>query len=117
MIRGVKKWGAAATAVAISMATTVMAHAQGIILADPLGGQETFTSVATAVAEFLFWDIATPLSVIMVLVGAFQLITSSGDPEKVSKGRKTIMYAAIGLAVALLAGSVVNIVKSFVGAS
>ena len=73
--------------------------------------------VATAVAGFLFWDIAAPLATIMVLVGAFQLITSSGDPEKVSQGKKTITYAAIGLVVALIAGGIVSIIQSFVSGS
>lgn len=91
---------------------------QTIKLTDPLGGSESFTSVATAVAAFLFWDIAAPLATIMILVGAFQLITSSGDPEKVSKGKKTILYAAVGLVIALLAGGVVSIIQSFIsGAS
>ena len=96
------------------------AHAQSsqaVTLTDPLGGKETFTSVATAVAGFLFWDIAAPLSVIMVLVGAFQLTTSAGNPEKVSQGRKTIMYAAIGLVVALIAGGIVSIIQSFISGS
>ena len=94
---------------------TSLANAQ--TLTDPLGGTETFTSVAVAVAGFLFWDIAVPLSVIMVLVGAFKLITSSGDPEKVSEGRKTILYAAVGLAIALVAGGIVSIIKSLLGVS
>ncbi|HEY5221373.1 MAG TPA: hypothetical protein VIJ29_04545 [Candidatus Paceibacterota bacterium] len=100
--------------------TATAANAQ--TLCDPLGtncqpGTESFSTVATAVAAFLFWDIATPLSAIMVLVGAFQLITSAGEPEKISQGRKTLLYAVIGFAIALLAGSVVNIIKNFIGAS
>jgi hypothetical protein len=87
---------------------------QTIKLSDPLGGSESFTSVSTAVAGFLFWDIAAPLSTIMVLVGAFQLMTSAGDPEKVSQGKKTVMYAAIGLVIALIAGGIVSIIKSFI---
>ena len=97
--------------------TYANAQSQSITLTDPLGGKETFTSVAVAVAGFLFWDVAVPLSVIMVLVGAFQLITSSGDPEKVSQGRKTILWAAVGLAIALVAGGIVTIIKSLLGVS
>lgn len=117
MVKVVKKRMQAAIAAIASFsvfgAPYLVAHADTITLTDPLGGSETFTSVATAVAGFLFWDVAAPLSVIMVLVGAFQLITSSGDPEKVSKGRKTILYAAVGLLIALLAGGVVSIIRSF----
>jgi hypothetical protein len=92
-------------------------QSQNITLADPLGGNESFTTISTAVAGFLFWDVAAPLATIMVLVGAFQLITSSGDPEKVSQGRKTILYATVGLIVALIAGGAVNIIKSFISGS
>jgi hypothetical protein len=93
---------------------TSLAKAQSLI--DPLGGNESFTSVATAVAGFLFWDIALPLCTIMVLVGAFQLMTSAGDPEKVSIGRKTILYAAVGFAIACICGGITNIIKNFIGA-
>ncbi|HUC31617.1 MAG TPA: hypothetical protein VMR99_02950 [Candidatus Paceibacterota bacterium] len=115
-----KKFWVAGIATIFSLFISTMARAAtvctppAICLTDPLGGSESFTSVATAVAVFLFWDIALPLCTIMVLVGAFQLITSSGDPEKVSKGRKTILYAAVGFAIALVAGSITNIIKSFI---
>ena len=94
---------------------TSFAKAQTLV--DPLGGSESFTTVATAVASFLFWDVAMPLSVIMVLVGAFKFMTSAGDPEKVSTARKTILYAAVGFAIACLCGAVTNIIKSFITGS
>lgn len=116
MMKAVKKVEAAWASAVVFFVGMGVAFAQGtpIKLTDPLGGGETFTSVATAVAGFLFWDIAVPLSTIMILVGAFQLMTSAGNPEKVSKGRKTIMYAAIGFVLALIAGGIVNIIKSFI---
>jgi hypothetical protein len=91
-----------------------------VTLCDPLGsncaqGTETFTSVANNVANFLLVDIAIPLSVIMVLVGAFQIMTAAGDTEKFATGRKTVTYAAIGLALAIIAGGVTSLLKSFLG--
>jgi hypothetical protein len=122
MIKTAKKWGVMAGTAASSFLITGVAYAQStqsqaISLTDPLGGKETFTTVATAVAGFLFWDIAMPLSVVMVLVGAFQLMTSAGEPEKVSQGRKTLMYAIIGFAIAFVAGGITNIIKSLIGTS
>ena len=121
MLKAARKVGAFAVVgiTAILTAKVAFAANQGVTLCDPLGnncqyGGETFQSVATNVAAFIFWDIASPLAVIMVLVGAFQLITSSGNPEKVSKGRKTIMWAAIGFVLALIAGGIVNIIQNFV---
>ena len=120
MIKMVRRGGAAWASAIAFLAGIGVASAQGgtqaIKLVDPLGGNESFATVATAVASFLFWDIALPLCTIMVLVGAFKLMTSAGDPEKVSEGRKTILYAAIGFVIALLAGSVTNIIKNFIGA-
>lgn len=96
---------------------------QAITLCDPLGGSgctpgsETFATVATNIANFLFVDIAIPLSVIMVLVGAFQMMTSAGEPEKISQGKKTILYAAIGLAIAIVAGGITTLLKSIITGS
>jgi hypothetical protein len=114
MLRGLGIGGAAGAI--LSLLGSSLAQAQ--TLCDPLGGNgcapgtETFASVANNVANFLVYDIAIPLSVIMVLVGAFQFMTGGGDPEKISQARKTILYAAIGLAVALMAGGITSIVKS-----
>lgn len=86
---------------------------QNITLTNPLG-TSSFLAVLTNIINFLFTYIAIPLCTIMVLVGAFQLMTSSGEPEKISRGRKTILYAAIGFGVVLLAGGVTNIIKSII---
>ena len=90
---------------------------QAITLTDPLGGSETFSTVATNVANFLFVDIAIPLSVIMVLVGGFQMMTSAGEPEKISQAKKTITYAAIGFGIALVAGGITTLLKSILTGS
>jgi hypothetical protein len=95
-----------------ALAQGTSGQTQNITLTDPLGGSETFTTVVNSVAGFLFYYVATPLCVIMVLVGAFQMITSSGDPEKISQARKTLIYATIGFGVALLAGSVTTLITS-----
>lgn len=101
-----------------------LAHADGqtqsVTLCDPLGnncakGSESFSSIATSVSQFLVVDIAIPLTVIMVLVGAFQIMTSGGDPEKFSTGRKTITYATIGLVAAFIALGAVSLIKNFLG--
>jgi hypothetical protein len=52
----------------------------------------------------------------MVLVGGFQLMMAGGDTEKVTRGRKTILYAAVGFAVVLLAKSVALIIQNILGA-
>lgn len=85
--------------------------AQSVTLPNPLGSQSTLNSVVSIITNFLIY-IAAPLTAVMVLVGGFQMIVSGGNPEKISQGRKTLIWAAIGFAVVLLAGSVTSIIKS-----
>jgi hypothetical protein len=100
-----KWWGiAGASIVSLLVSAGIASAQQTVTLPDPLGGSESFNSVVLAV----------PLSTIMVLVGAFQFMTAAGDPEKVTKARKTITYAAVGFALAVLAGSVSTLIQNFV---
>lgn len=50
------------------------------------------------------------IAVIMIVYGGFRFVSSSGDPGQVKTARDTVMYAAIGLIVALLAYAIVNFV-------
>ena len=50
------------------------------------------------------------VSVIMIIVGGFQYVTSAGDSSKVKAAKSTIMYAVIGVAVALLSYAIVDFV-------
>ena len=48
------------------------------------------------------------ISVIMIVIGGFLYATSSGDSNKTTTAKNTILYAVIGVAVALLAYTIVN---------
>jgi heme/copper-type cytochrome/quinol oxidase subunit 2 len=51
---------------------------------------------------YFFW-IVIVISVIMVLVAAYDYVTAGDDTEKTTRGRKRLTYAAVGIAIALLA--------------
>ncbi len=112
-----KTWLAGiAAAAGLFMARTQLASAQ--MLTNPINcpggssGGTCFAGILNSFMGFLFWDIISPLCVIMVLVGAFQMITSTGDPEKFSAGRKTLLYAAIGFVVALMAAGITTFIQN-----
>ncbi|OGZ01373.1 MAG: hypothetical protein A3A43_01095 [Candidatus Liptonbacteria bacterium RIFCSPLOWO2_01_FULL_56_20] len=71
--------------------------------------------VVEAILAAAFW-ISVPIVSIMVLWGGFQIAIAAGDPEKFSTGRKTIIYAAVGFLVILLAQGAVSIIRSILGA-
>lgn len=57
------------------------------------------------------------LAIIMVVLAGFNYVTADGEAEKVSKANKMILYAAVGIAVALLAKGIPLIVGDFLGAN
>lgn len=50
------------------------------------------------------------ISVIMIILGGLNYVLSNGDQTKVTSAKNTILYAVIGLVVALLAFAIVNFV-------
>ena len=48
------------------------------------------------------------ISIIMIVVGGILFALSNGDSSRVTKARNTVLYAAIGLIVSLLASAIVN---------
>lgn len=54
--------------------------------------------------------IAGIVSVIIIIVGGISYSVSVGDPAKVKKAKDTILYAVIGLVVAIASFSIVNYV-------
>ena len=63
------------------------------------------------VTDWIFAGVVA-LVVIFVLIGAFNLLTAAGSPEKVKSGRDFIIYASIGMLVAILAKAIPAIVKA-----
>ena len=47
------------------------------------------------------------VAVMMIIYGGFKFVTSGGDADGTKTARNTIIYAAVGLAVVLLAQSIV----------
>ena len=50
------------------------------------------------------------VSVIMIIIGGFKYITSSGDTGNVTSAKNTIMFAVVGLVVVALAQVIVTFV-------
>lgn len=50
--------------------------------------------------------------VVVMIVGGINYMTSAGDTNKVEKGKKTILYGAIGLIICALSFAIVNFVIS-----
>jgi hypothetical protein len=78
------------------------------------GGTCCLFSTINQVVNWIFF-ILLIVAIIFILIGAFTFITASGSPEKAMAARNYLMFAAIGIAVALLARAVPAIVRSVTG--
>ncbi len=50
------------------------------------------------------------IAVIMIIIGGIRYTTSNGDSSQVTSAKNTILYAVVGLVVAILAYAIVNFV-------
>lgn len=66
------------------------------------------------VTDWIF-VILVAVAAVFVILGGVNIVTAGGSPEKVAAGRNYIMYAAVGLLVALLARAVPSIVRLVAG--
>tara|TARA_B100001245_G_scaffold159469_1_gene120034 strand:+ start:340 stop:753 length:414 start_codon:yes stop_codon:yes gene_type:complete len=74
------------------------------------GGQGGIFRTITNVMLFIIGAI----SVIMLIIGGIRYVVSGGDTTKVQEAKNTILYAIVGVVVAILAYAVVNfVIQSF----
>ena len=65
-------------------------------------------TVQTVINVLLF--IIGAVAVIMIIIGGIKYTISNGDSSQITSAKNTILYAVIGLVVALLAYAIVNFV-------
>ena len=79
---------------------------------DKAGGSGSTASIGdiikTIVNVLLF--ILGAVAVIMIVIGGIRYTISQGDSSAITSAKNTILYAVIGLVVALLAYAIVNFV-------
>lgn len=93
-----------------------VAAAQGIDCANGLcetglPAVEPSSDQVAKILQIVFAVLGT-ITLIYILVAAFQLMTSLGNPEAVTKIRQSIIYAAVGLAIILSAEIIVTLLIS-----
>jgi type IV secretory pathway VirB2 component (pilin) len=57
-------------------------------------------------------QVAGAVAVVIIIIGGITYVTSNGDAARVKQAKDTILYAVIGLIVAILAYAIVNYVTT-----
>ena len=76
------------------------------------GVSDSTASPESLVKQFvnIFLFAVGALSVIMLIWGGIRYTTSAGDSNKVQAAKNTVLYAIVGLVIAILAYAIVNMV-------
>ena len=90
------------------------------ILANETGGfpnpleYETFGELIEAIISFIF-TLSVAVVPLLIIIGAFYLITAGGDPKRIGTGKNIIIYTLIGLTIILLARGLLSMIESLIG--
>lgn len=78
---------------------------------NPLGVC-TFSDLAYRIAE-LSAALGSAVAVVVLIYGAWQYVTSGGNPEQLKAAKDTIFWAAVGLGLLILAGGIIAYIQTF----
>ena len=67
------------------------------------------------VVDFGITKLAPIFVVMMLVIGGFHILTSAGNPGRVTKGKDLIKWALIGYAIVLLSWIIINTIFSLIG--
>ena len=82
---------------------------QGIEFENPIQATSV-QAVVSAIGNWLY-AIAFALVPVMILVGAFYILTAAGNPERVNTGRNIIMWTIIGLGIVIISTGIMSLMK------
>ncbi|MET0779276.1 MAG: hypothetical protein ABWY71_00420 [Candidatus Saccharimonadales bacterium] len=68
-------------------------------------GQNSLT-----VAMQITFGIIGGVAVVIIMIAAMSMIAAQGEPQKIAKARQTVIFAAVGLAIAVSAEAIVTFV-------
>jgi hypothetical protein len=77
----------------------------------------TIDTILEILKRVLSWFTAIVgiFAILMLLYAAFLFLTSAGNEEKTATAKKTLLYAVIGIAVAILAYVAIGFVSNLLG--
>jgi magnesium-transporting ATPase (P-type) len=74
---------------------------------------EQLVKLVTTLTDWIF-TIFILLAVVFIVIGAMQFVTAGGKPESVSEARQKIIWAAVGIIVALVARAIPAVLENII---
>lgn len=114
MSRHLRIAGAKAAALATFLAPFVALAQAPTAPVAPVQTYDQIIALLDKATNWLF-AILIAVAIIFILVAAFRYLTAGGDPEKVGKANHALIFAAVAVAVAIVAKAIPILVKNFIG--
>lgn len=70
------------------------------------------TNNPVEVAFRFMLQLAAALALVYIIIGAIRFSTSSGDPQAVASGRRTVVFALVGLVISVIALTITTFIQS-----
>jgi uncharacterized membrane protein len=90
----------------------IVALGQGLVPCNTGCTLNDFFIMLGNIYRFIVNVIAAPLATLAILIGAFFMITSAGNPNRFARGKQILLLAVIGM---LLAFGSSMLIKAFLG--
>ncbi|KKR46641.1 MAG: hypothetical protein A3A97_03860 [Candidatus Terrybacteria bacterium RIFCSPLOWO2_01_FULL_40_23] len=80
-------------------------------------GPDTFTEFIALICKAGNWFFTGVMAIalMMILVAAFYFLTGGGNPQNIEKAKQTLLYAIVGVIVAILPKAIIAIIGSLLG--
>ncbi|QHN42268.1 hypothetical protein GII36_00105 [Candidatus Mycosynbacter amalyticus] len=72
-------------------------------------GSDDFSKTMQNIINMMLYVLGV-IAVIAIIIGGIRYATANGDASHIKQAKDTILYAVIGLIVAIMAGAIVNFV-------
>ncbi len=92
----------------LGLATLALAQTS---LPNPLGSVGDLPTLIKNIADFVF-KLAGFLAIVMFVLAGILFLTSAGNEEQIGKAKKALLYAAVGLAIALAGAGLVALIRN-----
>lgn len=70
---------------------------------------DSFTDIMKNIINTILFVLGI-VAVIMIIIGGIRYVTSNGNAQQVNSAKDTVLYAVIGLIIAIMAYAIVNFV-------
>ena len=97
----------------LAVALPVLAIDQPTVTEPPFPTVDLWQMVNKALTWFLFFVILA--AVVMIITAGWEYVQAAGDSKKIQAALNRIIYAVVGIVVALLAKAIVMFACSFLG--